>query len=110
MEPSQVNISLYKGQTWNKQFRFKVNGTVMNLEDYSFKAQIRPVFNSETLCAEMSISVSPEEGIVTLGLTAEQTANLEPKTLVWDLQSVDENQKVDYWLYGNITINGRATV
>lgn len=107
MRPAQLNINLYKGQTWEKKFKFSVDGSSMSLDGYAFKAQIRPSVNSNVLSAEMT--VSQEDDCVTLSLSANQTADLTG-TLVWDLRSEDENQKVDYWLYGNITINGRVTV
>ena len=111
MRPANLNISLYKGGTWKKKLTFRVNGTPISLEDQTFKAQIRPAFNSDVLSAEMGVTLDENEtGVLYLDLTAEQTAGLSG-TLVWDLKSTDdETNEVNYWVNGNITISGRVTV
>lgn len=111
MRPAQLNISLYKGGSWKKRLTFRVNGTPISLADQTFKAQIRPAYNSDVLSAEMSVTVDQmETGVLYLDLTAEQTAGLSG-TLVWDLKSTDsETNEVNYWVNGNVSISGRVTV
>ena len=111
MIPANMNINLYRGQTWKKKFTFKVNKQPIDLTPYTFKAQIRPTPNSETLSAEITCDQTDgAEGILYLSLTSAQTAALEPGFLVWDLRSVDGEETVDYWIRGNVGINGRVTV
>ena len=111
MIPANLNIDIYKGQTWRKKLTFLVDGVAIDITSYTFKAQIRPNTNSEKLSAEMSYDLSEgAEGIIYLNLTSEQTAALPSGLLVWDLQSVDENEETDYWVCGNITVYGRVTV
>lgn len=111
MKPAQLNISLYKGGSWKKKLTFRVNGTPISLADQTFKAQIRPAYNSDVLSAEMGVTVDQlETGVLYLDLTALQTAALSG-TLVWDLKSTDgETGEVNYWVNGNVSISGRVTV
>ena len=111
MKPAQLNISLYKGGSWKKRLTFRVNGTPISLVNQTFKAQIRPAYNSNILSAEIGVTVDQTEtGVLYLELTANQTAELSG-TLVWDLKSTDnETDEVNYWVNGSVSIGGRVTI
>jgi UDP-3-O-acyl-N-acetylglucosamine deacetylase len=62
------------------------DGNAFDLTDYSAQAQIRKTYESITATNfSTTISVNPTTGLITLELTAAQTAALEPGRYVYDL-------------------------
>lgn len=109
--PVEYNLRCYKGQDYyqNLRYKHKKTGAVYPLTGYTAKAQIRAYDNAEKLIAEMICSVTGVEGIISLALTAEQTAGIRPGVYRWDLRTIDANGRARYWIKGKFTVLGRVT-
>ena len=109
--PIRHDLTLYKGQTYNQNIRFKAaDGQPIPLDGITAKAQVRPSLNSQKLTVEMNCTVYPSEGKVNLSLDPVVTAALEPDIYAWDLKMTDENDNVAYYVKGQFIVSGRVTV
>ena len=108
--PVEQNLSCYKGQTYEQNFYFKQNGQPIDLTGITFRSQIRPEDNSETLTTEFDVIVEGEAGKVSLNLTDAQTAAFRDGVYFWDLKAVDGDNIVKYWVRGKFIVSGRVTV
>lgn len=108
--PVTYDLYCYKGQTFFQNLRYKVaeSGDVYDLTGHEAKAQIRRFENDETLVAEITTIVSGADGVISLSLTAEQTAALLPGSYTWDLRTVADGT-VRYWIKGKFIVDGRTT-
>lgn len=112
VKPKRQDFICYKGQSWNRNLRFKVgkNKTTLDMTGWTAKAEIRPDENSETLSADLHAQVTGAEGMVSLALTAEESAELWDGAYYWDIYTVRPNGKKQVWLYGKFYVKGRVTV
>lgn len=106
----RYDLEIYKGATYRKTAWFKQNKQPIDLTGYSAKAQIRPSLNSETLTVELTVEIDLEEGAITMGIEPEITATLPQSIQEWDLQVIDPDGIVYYYIYGKVYIIGRVTV
>ena len=112
MQAKEMDLQCYRGQTWVKDLylKYKATGQPLDLTGVVVKSQIRPWQNSTTLSAEMTATVYPANGMVTLELSAEQTSKLSPKVYQYDVKLTDANDNVIYCIFGKFTVIGRVTV
>ena len=110
--PVRQDMICYKGQSWNRNLRFKVGAqrTTKDMTGWTAKAEIRPAENSDTLSAEIHVGVTEIEGMISLGLLPEQTAALWPDVYAWDLYTIEPNGEKKYWMKGKFYVDGRVTV
>ena len=82
-----TNIFIDQGTTFSTSVTIAdADGNAFNLTEYSAQAQIRKTYESITATDfSTTIAVDPTTGLVTLELTAVQTAALEPGRYVYDL-------------------------
>jgi UDP-3-O-acyl-N-acetylglucosamine deacetylase len=82
-----TNIFIDQGSTFSTSVTIAdSDGIAFDLTDYSAQAQIRKTYESITATNfSTTISVNPTTGLITLELTAAQTAALEPGRYVYDL-------------------------
>ena len=107
--PVNVDLNCYKGQTYQQNLYFKnSDGSPYDLTEKTFTAQIRRRENIGALIAEMNCTVM-NDGRLSLELTADETAEIDPGTYYWDLKTV-EGIKVTYYIRGKFVVEGRVTV
>ena len=114
INPAPVNITIQQGASWSVQAQFKDGtGAVIDLTAYTVTAQIRPSYSSPTVLATITCTkTNPAQGIITLSLTATQTAALAaPATAQWDLFLSDSATPPNVLrvFAGNATIVARVT-
>lgn len=107
--PVEKNLSCYKGQTYEQNFYFKRNKMPIDLTGITFRSQVRPEENSQTLTAEFAVLMDAEAGKVSLNLTDAQTAALRDGVYFWDMKAVDGADIVKYWVRGKFFVSGRVT-
>ena len=110
MMPKKYDFNSYKGETWKRHLYFTKKGQPMDFTGITVKSQIRKTRNDNNLAAEFNCITNIGEGSVTLSLTAEQTSNMSPGTYVYDVKFTDENDEVQYYIFGNFEVSGRVTV
>ena len=108
-EPVRQDLTCYKGQTYNQNFYFKHDKQPIDLTGCTARAQIRPAPNHETLTAEFTVSVSGEEGKVSLALSDTVTAAIIPGVYAWDLKMTEADGTVRYRIAGKFIVSGRVT-
>lgn len=109
MKPAEHTLYCYKGQTYSQNCYFKQQGQPIDLTGITFRSQIRPEENSQTLTAEFAILMDAEAGKVSLNLTDAQTAALCDGVYFWDMKAVDGADIVKYWVRGKFIVSGRVT-
>ena len=110
--PVQVDQICWKGKPWQRNVRVKHSTTTepIDLTGWSAKVELRPEENSDTLAAEMHVGVTGVDGLISLALRPEQTAQLWPGTYTYDLKVIDDKGEPDYWVYGKFIVKGRTTI
>ena len=102
------DFTVKRGETFNKDIYFKVNGKPYNLAGYTAKSQIRPFVESEQLIAEIECTILEEQGIVHLELTKETTYNIPAGIYYYDLCLTKDEVNI-YYLQGSFTVKKYIT-
>lgn len=105
---TKVNLVIDQGATFSTSISFNnQDGTAINFTDYTGSAQMRKHFTSSN---SVSFSVSlTNQGVVTLALTANQTANLVAGRYVYDLEVTDVSNVVSRLIEGIVTVTPNVT-
>jgi hypothetical protein len=82
-----TKINAYSGATLSLSFSCKdENGTAVNLTGYTARAEVRPTISSSTITLNLSPTIpTPANGIISISITDEATALIEPGAYVWGL-------------------------
>ena len=85
--PGTAPITVVQGDSFSESLTFK-QPTVLNLTTYTFLAQVRRERDAASeLLATFSVgTASAATGVITLSLTATQTAGMDPGRYWWELQ------------------------
>ena len=105
---TKVNLVVDQGSTFQTSVTFNdENGNTINFSTYSGAAQMRKHFTSSN---SVSFSVSmTSNGVITLGLTANQTANLTSGRYVYDLEVTDSSNLISRLIEGIVTVTPNVT-
>ena len=97
-----------QGSTFQTSVTFNdENGNTINFSTYSGAAQMRKHFTSSN---SVSFSVNmTSNGVITLGLTANQTANLTSGRYVYDLEVTDSSNLISRLIEGIVTVTPNVT-
>lgn len=106
--PAEKDLHCYRGQTYEQNFIFKSGGNPLDLTGAIATAQIKPNENTKALVAEFDVTVTGDEGKVTLALSNEITEEIRPGTYRYDLRIIG-NERVKYWVCGKFIVSGRVT-
>jgi len=105
---TKVNLVVDQGSTFQTSVTFNdENGNTINFSTYSGAAQMRKHFTSSN---SVSFSVNmTSNGVITLGLTANQTANLTSGRYVYDLEVTDASNQISRLIEGIVTVTPNVT-
>lgn len=122
-QPVVENIYVYRGRDFKKTYELQDSeGDLIDITDWDFDAQIRPVYGSDNLIAEMNISISVPLATVTISLNWEVTklidaenpinvgSNTTSTNMVWDLMVTNNADEVYSLLTGKVIFNETSTV
>jgi stress response protein SCP2 len=88
--PATKNLKFMRGDTQQLNITLNANGSPVNLEGYSFSAQIRTERNSPTVSASFICTVpNPANGQVVAVLSAVNSALLPDGVLFWDFEQTN---------------------
>lgn len=105
---TKVNLVVDQGSTFQSSVTFNdENGNTINFSTYSGAAQIRKHFTSSNSVAFQVNMTS--NGIITLSLTANQTANLVSGRYVYDLEVTDSSNQISRLIEGIVTVTPNVT-
>lgn len=110
-------IKLYRGDAYDQSFRLREklpdgsSGDPLVLTGCTVAAQIRATEDAATPLAEFDCALGADPGVVTIALTAAQTAALtgSNKIGVWDLQVTWPDTKPRTYLRGPVTLTKDVT-
>ena len=104
------DFEITKGETFTKDIIIKVNNEIYPLDNYTALSEIRPYVGSKTLTETFLCEVYPEEGMVRISLTNEQTKKLPFGVQYYDLLLINqETNEYTYYLGGKIVVKKHVT-
>lgn len=109
ISPATYNFTIYQGATFDRVFQFNdANGDPLATSGWTARMQVRSSIETATTLLNLTPGINAT-GLVTLGLTATQTAALPGDVVaVYDLELVDGTD-VHRVLMGTVTISGEVT-
>lgn len=103
-KPGSQKIYIYRGDPWEMTFSSTLDGVAESVVAADALAQIRETTETETVLQYLTVAVSGAgSDIVTLSLTPDETALLDPGEYVWDFQPDPDSET---WLKGDVTVEG----
>jgi hypothetical protein len=115
-EQHSYDISIDQGATFILSFTVKNDdGTVFNLTGYTGRGQIRRLVQTISTVAIFAVAktATPTDGRLTVTLTPAQTALLEDRPYVYDVEvykgTPGSETDVKRLLSGNVTVNPSVT-
>lgn len=119
MKPANLDLEIFQGATFKKQFQYKTGSTpstvVVDLTGCKIRMHIREKLSSVEPFVELTTDngkiniIDPEEGIFLITLSASDTANINESRGVYDLEIEFTNGEVFRILYGEVSINKEIT-
>lgn len=115
MSAGSYNITIEQGVTTQIDFQWKdAAGVPINLTGYSARMQVRPSLTSPDILldcttANSKLVITAGTGIISLRLSATETAALTVEAGVYDLEVVDGSNKVTRLLQGAYALSKEVT-
>jgi hypothetical protein len=104
------NLTIDQGSTYSISIELSdALGNSLDLTEYDIRAQLRKSYGSNTFTEfTASSGINPENGVITLSLTSEQTGALRPGRYVYDIE-IENEDEVTRVLEGIITVTPEVT-
>jgi hypothetical protein len=116
MAAGKHNFICEQGATWSRTITVTdADDDARDLSDYTARMMVRPHITSDTVLVSLrtgghGIVITGPTGVITLTLTAAQTAALSwTRGSVYDLELIDENGAVERLLEGDFEIVPEVT-
>lgn len=89
------NIVIEQGYTFNTTFQLEDTRTnsLLNLTDYSVKAELRKSYSSSNYVSFASTISKPQTGEIFIALEPEQTLSIKPGRYVYDVKIIIGNKE-----------------
>lgn len=106
---TKANLVIDQGATYSTDLTLlDENGDPITLEGYTVNSQIRKWYTSSTVSANFVTNVKEDTGVVTLSLSAEQTANLVAGRYVYDVE-LSSGPTISRIVEGIVTVTPNVT-
>lgn len=105
------NLTIDQGSTYSISIELSdALGNSLDLTGYLVRAQLRKSYGSNSY-TEFTTSTgdNPENGVITLSLSSEQTGGLRPGRYVYDIEIESQEEEVTRVLEGIITVTPEVT-
>jgi hypothetical protein len=114
MAAGTLDLSIEQGATYNLVLTWQINGTAVNLTNYTARLQARvDVEDSEVILslttANGGITLGGALGTISLDQTATQTALLPAGTYVYDLELIAGGGTVTRLVQGELIVSPEVT-
>lgn len=109
------DLTINQGATFSQVINWKTGSPAafVNTTGYTARMQARPSYTSATVTAELTTSNGrislTNAGVITLSLTATETAALAAGRYVYDLEMVSSGGQVTRLLEGVLTVTPEVT-
>jgi len=105
----KANLVIDQGTTYSTDLNLTdENGDALVLSGYSANSQIRKHYTSSN-SVSFTTSINANAGIITLSLTANQTANLTGGRYVYDVELTDASNSISRIVEGIVTVTPQVT-
>ena len=105
----KANLVIDQGTTYSTDLNLTdENGDALVLSGYSANSQIRKHYTSSN-SVSFTTSINANAGIITLSLTANQTANLTGGRYVYDVELTDASNSISRKVEGIVTVTPQVT-
>ena len=108
-----ANLSIDQGATFTSDITVKdINGNVFDLTGYTANAKMAKGYSSTRTRTTMSTTFATDRttGVLTISLTANQTATLDAERYVYDVEITSSAGSVTRVLEGIITVRPEVSV
>lgn len=103
------NIAIDQGSTFSTAINVTdANSAVVDLTGYTGEAQIRKHYTSST-AYDFTVTITANTGIVTLAMTANNTANIDSGRYVYDCEITNSSGVVTRLVEGIVTVTPQVT-
>jgi hypothetical protein len=107
-------ISIDQGATYSLALTYKdANGAAINLTGYTAAMQIRTSYEAAStvlsLTSSSGIVITAATGLLTINITSNQTAALNPSTYVYDLEITSSAGVVTRLIQGSVMVSAEVT-
>lgn len=115
MAAGKHDFKIEQGSTFRLDVSYRdSNGDPINLSGYTARMQARPTPTSSTIYINISttlggVTITPAIGLITLALSATQTAALDFSTARYDLEIQSSTGVVTRLIEGTITLSREVT-
>lgn len=114
MAAGTLDLSIEQGSTYNLVLTWRVDGTAVNLTNYTARLQARvDVENTETVLSMTTagggITLGGAAGTITLDQSAAQTAAIAAGTYIYDLEMVAGSGTVTRLVQGELVVSAEVT-
>ena len=100
----KYDLICQKGATFRKALRLKQNGAYIDLTGWTAKSQVRTEPDGGQLLCEMDVTITAEEGKITLMIADTVTAAFAAGVYVWDLKATDADGITRYYVGGKFGV------
>jgi hypothetical protein len=105
-----ANLNIDQGSTFSSDVSVKdLVGNPLNLTGYTASAKMAKGYSSTSTRVPITTSINTATGIVSLTLTATQTANLEAARYVYDVKITDSLNQSTRIVEGIITVRPQVS-
>jgi hypothetical protein len=106
---TKANLTIDQGATFNTVITLTDNnGDPISLSGYSGAAQMRKHYTSST-AVSFSVGLGGDSGTITLGLSANATANISAGRYLYDVEITDAEGLVSRVFEGIVSVNPNIT-
>lgn len=104
----KYDLTIIQGETYKKDLLFKSNELPYDLTGYTIKSQIKTFPGNHIVSEEFTCTMEPEDGMVHLELTSEQTNKLNKSMYFYDVLLYKEGVN-SYYIGGKIFMKKHVT-
>lgn len=106
---TKANLVIDQGTTYTTDLNLTdENGDPLVLSGYTANSQIRKHYTSSNSVV-FSTSINATAGVITLSLTANQTANMAGGRYVYDVELTDASNSISRIVEGIVTVTPQVT-
>ena len=111
--PSNYNLTIYQGATFDQTFTVTQGGTALNWTGYSANLQVREAADSTAYLLSLSsgsgITLGGTAGTIALLISNVDTASLSAGSYAYDLELISGSSAVTRLLQGAVNVIGNVT-
>ena len=105
----KANLIIDQGSTFSTDINLtNDSGQALSLSGYTGASQMRKHYTSSN-STSFTVSINATSGVVTLALSANQTANLVAGRYVYDVEVTDANNVISRIVEGLVTVTPNVT-